>query len=225
MDDLTLQEDALRQNLQELEWFNHYFGAKKVLLQAFDAIYSKYSYDFNNHTMTIGDLGCGGGDLLHAIARWAQTKQLNVELFGIDANPFMINYAESQSHSFPNIHYKTLDIFTPEFSQQQFDIVTLNNVCHHFADQTLITLFQQLLQQTKIAIIINDLHRHWLSYFAMRCMAKLFNLSYLGQHDGPLSVLRAFRHHELIRVMRAAQINSYQIRWRWPFRWQVIIWK
>jgi 2-polyprenyl-3-methyl-5-hydroxy-6-metoxy-1,4-benzoquinol methylase len=224
MDDLSLKGDDLRKNLDELEYTNRWFGSKKLLLGALNKIHKTYLSDFNNKQIVIGDFGCGGGDLLRIINHWAKSKKISVKLIGFDANPFMIQYAIEKSHSCSNIDYQVLDIYSLEFKQLQFDIIILNSLCHHFSNPSLITLYQQLITQTRLAIIINDLQRHWISYYAIKWLSKLLNFSNLAKHDGALSVLRAFRKQELVDLLCLANIPSYQIRWRWAFRWELIIW-
>jgi len=41
--------------------------------------------------------------------------------------------------------------------------------------------------------------------------------------DAPLSVLRAFKKHELRNVMEKTPMGDYQLKWKWAFRWQLII--
>jgi hypothetical protein len=43
------------------------------------------------------------------------------------------------------------------------------------------------------------------------------------KNDAPLSVLRAFSRDDLNTILTNAGIKNYQIRWRWAFRWQVIV--
>jgi 2-polyprenyl-3-methyl-5-hydroxy-6-metoxy-1,4-benzoquinol methylase len=136
----------------------------------------------------------------------------------------MIQYATEKSHSYTNLSYQILNIFSSEFKEMKFDIITINSFCHHLDNVTLISLYRQLTMQTHFAIIINDLHRHWISYYVFKGLAKIFNFSYLTKHDGSLSILRAFRKQELLDLLQSANINLYQIRWRWPFRWEIIIW-
>lgn len=41
--------------------------------------------------------------------------------------------------------------------------------------------------------------------------------------DAPLSVLRAFTKNEWITILKEAGIKDYSLRWKWAFRWQLII--
>jgi 2-polyprenyl-3-methyl-5-hydroxy-6-metoxy-1,4-benzoquinol methylase len=74
----------------------------------------------------------------------------------------MLNYALDKSNNFPDITYRVSDILSDQFKKTKFDVVSLNAVCHHLDNKTLVSLLKQLSQQTRLAIIINDLHRHWL---------------------------------------------------------------
>lgn len=224
MDDLSLCGDELLANLDELEKLNAWFGSNKLLLRSLNRIYTTHAAIFRSRNIVIGDLGCGGGDLLRMINQWATAKGITVELIGIDANPFMIEYAAKKSRAFPAIRYQQLDIFAPEFERLQFDIVTINSICHHFDNASIIALLGNIERQTRVAIVINDLHRHWISYFAFKCLSSIFRFSQLAQHDGALSILRAFQRQELANLLHAANIKSYQLHWRWAFRWEAIIW-
>jgi len=224
MDDLTLNETALVQNLEELSTVNRWLGGTSTLLSALNEIlHSKPP--LKNSKIKIADLGCGGGDLLRAMHDWSEKKQLSVELVGIDANPFMIHFSLEHTNFLDRIKYQTMNILSSAFKGMRFDIVCINTFCHHFTDAELIKLLKQLRSQVTTAIIINDLHRHWIAYFSIKWISRFFRFSYLAQNDGPLSVLRAFRRSELIDLIQQAGFDRYRIRWHWAFRWQVILWK
>jgi SAM-dependent methyltransferase len=225
VDDLALDDVALRRNLQELEAVNRWLGGKSTLISALNEICQQQPRLLTAQTITIADLGCGGGDLLRAVHEWAKAKSLNVELIGVDANPFMVRYAVEKSRAFGEIRFTTVNVLSDAFKTMRFDIVCLNTFCHHLSNADLIKLLTQLREQASTAIIVNDLHRHWIAYLSIKAIARLLDFSYLAQHDGPLSVLRAFRKCELIDFAKLAHFDCYRIRWRWAFRWQVILWK
>ena len=82
---------------------------------------------------------------------------------------------------------------------------------------------RQLRRQTRVSIILNDLHRHWLAYYSIAWLTRWFSRSYLVKHDAKLSVWRAFHRHELTRIIADAGFTDFRIRWRWAFRWEVVI--
>lgn len=221
MDDLNLSGGELRRNLQELEVINNWLGGHKVILDALGQLMQLQP----DRVYRIADIGCGGGDTLKSIASWADKKGIKVNLTGVDANEFMVNYARRQCSSFNNIRIEQHDVFSPVFAQEQYDIIVCSLFCHHFTDTQLIRMFRQLHQQAQQAVIINDLHRHWLAYYSIKYITAAFSGSRLVKHDAPLSVWRAFKRNELERLVEQAEIQDYSLCWMWAFRWQLILYK
>ncbi len=222
MDDLTLANDALRKNLDELELINKYLGGNKVVIEALEKLRAKKIIS-PEKTIKIADLGCGGGDTMRAIAEWAKKQKLRIELVGIDANQFMLDYAsEKAKEKQMEMTFRKVDIFSADFEKEEYDITICSLFCHHFTNEELLKLFSQIKKQTKSVFIINDLHRHWFAYYSIKYITKILNGSYLVQNDAPLSVLRAFTRTELARLLEQANIKNHELRWRWAFRYQVI---
>jgi 2-polyprenyl-3-methyl-5-hydroxy-6-metoxy-1,4-benzoquinol methylase len=221
MDDLLLAEEALRRNLDELEVINQRLGGYKVVTNALETLLPELRK--LNRKITIADLGCGGGDTLREMAVWCQEKKLPVALKGIDANNFMLQYATLKCVAYPEITFQQQNIFSEEFARQRYDIIVCSLFCHHFSDADLATFFQQFAKQARTAVIINDLHRHPVAYYSIKALTNLFSGSYLVKNDAPLSVLRAFRKKELQNLLLAAGIKNYSLRWKWAFRWQLIL--
>ena len=222
MDDLTLASDDLRRNLDELETINTWLGGYQPVLNALQRLKGRFA---TGRALRLADLGSGGGDTLRHIAEWARKHDVKVELTGIDANRFMLDYAAAKSAAYPEISYRQFDIFSPEFQQEPFDILTCSLFCHHFTDEELVTLLWQWRQQAGLAVIINDLHRHWLAYHSIKWLTRLLGGSYLVRHDAPLSVARAFRRADWVALLARAGSTRYELRWRWAFRWQLVILK
>jgi SAM-dependent methyltransferase len=218
MDDLSLSGPALGRNLEELEKINYWLGGYQVVTDGLKKLGLTA-----DKPLTLADLGCGGGDTLRAIARWARKKKISLHLTGFDANAFMVDYARNKCRPFPNITICQENIFSPAFRSRQFDILVCSLFCHHFSNQELIYLLGQLQGQARTALIINDLHRHPLAYQAIKWLTRLFPCSYLVRHDAPLSVQRAFKRSELVALLHQAGLHQYSLRWAWAFRWQIII--
>ena len=221
MDDLTLATEALRQNLDELETINTWLGGYQPVLDALARLRDQFPA---GRPLRVADLGSGGGDTLRHVARWARRNGVLVELTGVDANQFMLDYAAAKSREYPEISYRQLDIFSAEFRSEPYDILTCSLFCHHFTDEELVPLLRQWRQQARVAVVINDLHRHWLAYHSIKWLTRLLGGSYLVQHDAPLSVARGFRRQDWVNLLARAGIRRYELRWRWAFRWQLVIW-
>ena len=221
MDDLTLASDELRQNLDELETINTWLGGYRPVLAALASLRPRWP---TGRPLLLADLGSGGGDTLRHVARWARRQRLPVALVGLDANAFMLDYAQARSQAFPEITYQQQDIFSKEFAAQPYDVLTASLFCHHFTDDELVALLRGWQQQAGVAVIINDLHRHSLAYWSIWLLTRLLGGSRLVRHDAPLSVARAFSRADWVRLLAAAGITRYRLRWCWAFRWQLVLW-
>lgn len=221
MDDLACTGEVVDQALRELEVINKWLGGNQVTITGVISLLKNIRP--NGKPISIADLGCGSGDMLRKLAILAKRKNYAVALTGIDANPNIIDFARNNTADLPAIHYEALNIFSPEFEALHYDIVMGTLFFHHFTDAALIQFFSSLKKRVRIGIIINDIHRHWFAFHSIRLLTKWFSKSSMVKNDAPLSVLRAFSKKELQDILRSADIHNYSIRWRWAFRWQVII--
>lgn len=219
LDDLASEGEDLTQNLRELKFINTWLGGNNVTLSGLDRVFPKNT----KNPIHIADLGCGGGDILQLISSWGKYRKQSLALTGIDANPFIIEYAKRNTSKEHSIDYKTLNIFSSSFAALPFDVINCTLFCHHFTNEELIQLFSQLKKQTATAIVINDLHRHWFAYYSIHVLTYLFSKSYMVKNDAKLSVLRGFSKKELISVIEKSGFTDFSIRWKWAFRWEVVI--
>jgi 2-polyprenyl-3-methyl-5-hydroxy-6-metoxy-1,4-benzoquinol methylase len=221
MDDLNFGGPDMIRTLDELESVNRQLGGYTPVWESLEELL-KDQIGRGQH-ISIADVGCGGGDTLRQVALWGQDKNIHLALTGVDANAFIIDYARRHSQDFPEIEYRQEDIFSEKFRSERYDIITASLFCHHFSEQDLIKMLSQWYQQVRTGIIINDLHRHPVAYYSIKYITKFFSRSPLIKNDAPLSVARGFRKKELMTLLEAAGIKSCKIRWRWAFRWQVVI--
>lgn len=220
MDDLQSSGEIIPITLRELEIINHLLGGNHVTI---DGIKKLLKHRTPNHEIVIGDVGCGSGDILKLIRKWLNKKGWAAKLIGFDANENITKYAAAHTENHYDISYHAINIFSSEFKELSFDIVTGTLFFHHFSDEQLASFFRQLRSQVRIGIVINDIHRHWFAYYSIKWLTRAFSKSSMVINDAPLSVARAFRKEELIQILRDAGIERYSIRWMWAFRWQVVI--
>jgi 2-polyprenyl-3-methyl-5-hydroxy-6-metoxy-1,4-benzoquinol methylase len=217
MDDLQCSGEVVNQTLRELEFINKWLGGNAVTLDGIQQLIRQ------PHTsLRIADLGCGSGDMLKSLADWGKKNNVLLHLTGIDANPNIIEFAKANCKDYPEITLETLDVFSEEFHQRNFDIVMGTLFYHHFSNDLLIEFFSTLKSSVRVGFLINDIHRHWLAFHSIRILTRLFSKSAMVRYDAPLSVLRAFRKNELRDVLKSAGLHSFELRWKWAFRWQVL---
>lgn len=95
----------------------------------------------------------------------------------------------------------------------------------HSHEPELISFLRQACQKAKRAVILNDLHRHFLASLSFNLVAPILFPNRLIQHDGSLSIRRAFTRQDWWRYLEAAGINknACSVTWYWAFRWIVMI--
>jgi 2-polyprenyl-3-methyl-5-hydroxy-6-metoxy-1,4-benzoquinol methylase len=219
MDDLNCTGEVVAQTLRELERINLLLGGNHVTIDGLQKLVKARP----EKQYKVADLGCGSGDILRLMHKWAIKKNMKLHLSGIDANPFIVNYARDHTPSTVPIKYEAIDIFSETFLCEKFDIVIGTLFFHHFTNDQLISFFSRLKHKVTIGIVINDIHRHPLAYYAIKWLTKFFSRSTMVKYDAPLSVLRAFKKKELVEIVKKAGITDYTIRWMWAFRWQLIL--
>jgi 2-polyprenyl-3-methyl-5-hydroxy-6-metoxy-1,4-benzoquinol methylase len=215
MDDLNISGDVVPQTLKELNTINRLLGGNQISINSL----KKMSRELN--AFSLADLGCGGGDIMVQMARWARKHKIKAEFTGIDANPHIVEYAARHTHQYPEIRYETWNILEEPFQQQQYDIIHCCLFTHHFSQEQLVALFKSFRRQAKIGVIINDLHRHPLAYHSIRMLTSIFSQSEMVRNDACISVSRGFSRRELQYILSAAGIDRYTLHWKWAFRWSL----
>jgi ubiquinone/menaquinone biosynthesis C-methylase UbiE len=207
--------EDIRQNMRELEFINAYLGGHKITLRGLKKLLKKKHKE--SGSITIAEIGCGGGDNLTAIRKWCSTNQIEARLIGIDINKNCIEVAREKLKDTPHtlIHsdYKLV-----QFEDAKPNIIFSSLFCHHFTDEELVEMMKWMRDNSTNGFFINDLHRHPLAYYSIRLLTVLFSNSYLVKNDAPLSVKRGFKKSEWKNVLDTAGISEYTIRWKWAFR-------
>jgi ubiquinone/menaquinone biosynthesis C-methylase UbiE len=217
MDDLSDNSPSLHRALKELDIINKWLGGNAITL---NATFKNLLKD-PQKTYKIADLGCGSGEILLRVAKWARKHNIKVELMGFDANPNVIDYAEKHCAGYPEISFHTENILEEAFQSRSFDVLLCTLFLHHFKDELLIPLMAQFKKQSDV-VIINDLHRHWFAYYSILWITRLFSKSTMVQNDACLSVWRSFTKEDWRGILSKANIEYYSIQWRWAFRWKLI---
>lgn len=221
MDDFSQSGETIDQTLRELERINALLGGNYVSTNGI----GKLLKTANKKEYRIVDLGCGGGDIMMDMSKWAESNNYNLRLSGIDANPAIVEFAKENTKEFENIDYHSINIFSSTFKAMDFDIVHCSLFTHHLTDEELIPLLQQLLNQSKIGLVINDLHRHVVSYYFTKWVIRTLSKSSMVRYDSVVSIMRSFKRSDIHSILKKAGITNYSLKWKWAFRWQLIIYK
>ena len=215
LDEEEIPRDLLFQNLRELELVNLWLGGLQISRSGFrKAVLQSHSTD---KSFKLADIGCGGGDALRMLARYAQRKGVQGDFVGIDLKSDCIDYAEETCRGLDNVSFVREDFRDAIRNDPEITHVHAALFCHHLTDDELVDLFRFCRAEGK-TLIINDLQRHPLAYYSIWGITRLLRGSKLVKNDAPLSVLRGFKKAESTDLLKKAGIDHYSVRWKWAFR-------
>jgi 2-polyprenyl-3-methyl-5-hydroxy-6-metoxy-1,4-benzoquinol methylase len=205
--DGDVAEKYLVKNLKELHTINRLLGGYSISINALKHI--------NLQHKNIVDIGSGGGDMLHQIYQYTQKNAIDCNLYGIDLKKVCTTYAAAhlpEALTFITDDYKNASDHIP-----QIDVLHACLFTHHLTDEQIIELIRFSIQH-KTTLIINDLERNPLAYYAIKGLTQLFSKSFLVKNDAPLSVLRGFKKREWLTLLQQAGALNYSVKWKWAFR-------
>ena len=217
LDEPNIPKELLFQNLRELDFINKTLGGHSITIAGIKQLITD-----KEKTYRIIDIGCGGGDAMKNIAQWAHANHYKVSLVGVDMNSDAIDYMHSNCKAFPEISGIVSDYRDYLSKTPSIDIVHCSLFCHHLKDEDLLELFSFMKKHSTVGFVINDLQRHWLAYYSIKVLTRLFNGSTLVKNDAPLSVLRGFRKKELFELFKRSAVTNPVIKWKWAFRYLVV---
>ena len=214
-DNISYADLAL--NLHELDIINKRLGGHAITISGVKKVLSMHYTE--GMKIKIVEIGCGGGDNLRAIKKWAQSQNMNVQLVGVDISKEAVQFASSHAFS-KGIEFVESDYKKMIFAQKPA-IIFNSLFCHHFSQEELVYMMRWMHRSCTHGFFINDLHRHPLAYYSIRAITSVASRSYLVKNDAPLSVLRGFVKNEWERIFGDAGLQYHSIEWKWAFRWLV----
>ena len=169
--------------------------------------------------MEVVDVGSGHGDMLRQIGAWATRRGVAVCLTGVDLNPWSGRAAAEVTPAIENIDWVTADAFAYD-PPRGIDVVVSSLFTHHLSDPLVVRFLAWMEANARLGWFVNDLHRHPVPYHFFRHFAKLAGFHRFVQHDGPVSITRAFVASDWRRLLAEAQIDpaAGEIQWMIPFR-------
>lgn len=162
---------------------------------------------------TLVDIGCGGGDIPRALARWAARDGLQLQITAIDSDNRAYRFAKSE-HAVPGLVYRRASSSELVSEGRQFDFVISNHVLHHLRSAELAGLLADSEVLCRRAAIHNDIARSRLAYVLFFTgTLPFFHRSFLRQ-DGLTSIRRSYTARELRRELPQGWVVEEDFRFR-----------
>jgi SAM-dependent methyltransferase len=187
MMDEPCSREELRACLKELANLNRWFLGYRPTLRWLDSL----RLHKLRAPMHIVDIGSGYGDTLRRVEQWAQDREVRLKLTGCDLNPDTISIAAESSSTASRIEWIAADVFDFQ-SSEPIDIVISSLFTHHLVKSDIVRFLKWMEDHTRLGWFINDLSRARIPYHLLDAFSKLARLHPFVQHDGPVSIERAF---------------------------------
>jgi SAM-dependent methyltransferase len=211
MDAADLDSDVYAEVLADLAKVNRWtFTARPTLDFLKRALRERTSF-------SLLDVGFGDGDLLRAIARWAEKRDVTARLTGVDLNPGSAGIAAAKTPDRFDIEYLSGDYL--DHVNHGFDFIISSQVAHHMTHDQLQTFLRTMEARARRGWQISDLHRHRFAYHGFPLLARIMGWHRIVRQDGQLSIARSLRPVEWRPVLAEADLGpEVVIRRRFPFR-------
>ena len=211
---------ALLRALDELGFINRYLGGHRSSIRVLDTLI----HDSDHGTTAVSplrilDVGAGGGDTSAALASWADRRGIPLRVVAVDFNREACAYAADRAAMSEHVSVVRADALKEPFPPESFDYVHCSLFLHHFETDAAVGLLTALFALSRRGLIINDLHRHPIAYWATKIGSSVMSRSYMVRHDGPVSVQRGFTRTDLVDLAEASGFRWTHLHWRWAFRY------
>jgi len=203
--DEPCSREVLRHCLRDLARVNRWFFAYRPTLSWLDSV--ELPKDKPVHIL---DVGCGYGDSLRRIEQWAGKRKIQAALTGCDLNPDTIAIAREATPARSHIRWIASDIFSLQLAKPA-DIIVSSLFTHHLTEADITRFITWMDASARIGWFINDLSRASVPYSLFKTFARVANLHPFVQHDGPVSIARAFVPNDWRRMCAAAGLAESDI--------------
>jgi len=215
MDDPGASPAELRVNLADLRSINERWGGLRSTLSALESPLARWP---RGRPLSILDVGCGGGDLLVALARECRARGIPAQLVGVDCSRGILTLARDATSPFAEIRLLRADALELPFPEKSFDFVLCSLVLHHVPPEHSARFLRGLGLLCREGVIVSDLRRGRLEYLLTLVFIRLFTHGSMSRTDGPLSVLRSLTLSEARDLTLAAGWTDPVVRKCFPMR-------
>jgi ubiquinone/menaquinone biosynthesis C-methylase UbiE len=193
--DLPIESRAeLEESFRDIALINRRFGGTAVARRALAKVDVK----------TVLDVACGIGDIAASLRREALGRGRDVEFTCLDSNDVLLDVGRNRYAKDPGLKFVCGDAMALPFANGAFDTAICNLAFHHFAPEQAVDLLREMRRVSRVAPLVTDLDRSYLSWLAAFAFSRVFTRNRLTRHDAPLSARRAYTMREAARLAMLA---------------------
>lgn len=218
MDDFSMGGEDLLEALKHLRRLNRIFAAPGPTLVGVEKLWKTLDCP---ETLSVMDVGAGSGDINQKLLKWAEKKGVRMTITLVDLTEEACAEARTFFQNEQRIKVKRGDV--KELPSLSADIVTGSQFVHHFEGEELVSIISHMLRASRYGVVINDIHRHFVSFAAVWLTTRLISRNRYIRHDGPLSVAKGFKGREWRELMDRLEVDTMSYEWKPMFRYSVVI--
>jgi hypothetical protein len=164
--------------------------------------------------LVVVDVGGGRGDLAVRVARWARRAGRPVRVLVLDTDAATLALARRHTAAYPEIAVVRGDATALPLRAGAADVIVAALTLHHLDPESAAVCLGQMRAAAPLAVV-NDLLRTRVSLLLVWLVTRLLRLHPVSQHDGPLSVRRAYSSRELAALAARAGGRARVRRYAW----------
>lgn len=202
-------------DLQELRNTYRQFSTINSLISKWRTLYRRELRPLLNPDTpnTLLDIGFGGGDIPHKLARWATEDGFTLQITAIDPDPRAMDFVQAQERH-PNITFLQCALSELDPDRRQFDFVISNHLLHHLGSDELATVLKHSQALSTKQVLFNDIRRDDFAYLFFTLLARpVFRSSFITE-DGLTSIKRSYTEAELLEAVP----DNWRVETVFPFR-------
>lgn len=166
------------------------------------------------------DVATGSGDIPLAVRARAVRHGISVHPTGLDRSGEVL--CEARRVGGELLTLVEGDARKLPFDDAAFDVVSLCLALHHFDPEDAVVVLQEMWRVASRGLVVVDLRRGALALLGAWFLTRTVARNRLTQHDGPLSVRRAYTPSEVLALALDAGIPDPVVTARGPARLTLI---
>ncbi|WP_150271375.1 methyltransferase domain-containing protein [Paenibacillus tepidiphilus] len=218
MDDFSMGGEELREALKHLRRLNRIFAAPGPTRAGVEKLWLASG---RPKALSILDVGAGSGDVNRKLLEWGDRKGIGLKITLVDMTQEACEEARQLFRDEPRVKVVQGDL--RELKDGSADIVTGSQFIHHFDGLQLVEMVSHMRRAAKYGVVINDIHRHPVSYAAVWVVTHVISRNRYIRHDGPLSVAKGFKDRDWRELQQNLQSADMTYSWKPLFRYSVVI--
>jgi ubiquinone/menaquinone biosynthesis C-methylase UbiE len=215
LDERFHEPEELRLNLEHLAGVSRWLGGERSVVGHLRS----HVLGPTCQRVSLLDVGAGGADLARRlITQFSSARPRRLRVFAMDRLHPAARLAARWCASIPAITVLVGDGLNIPLPDKCVDIAYSSTTLHHLTTDEAVRFVRELARVARDTVIIGDLERHVLAWFAAHLFAYTWWRRSVYRHDGPLSVRRAFTRRELYEIGVAADLSEPRVYRHFPFR-------